>query len=295
MTSTFEKLTFSPDQLLNFDECIKQLTHLQEKQMRKKNFTTEVIYLPLLKYYKDKLAEKKASKVAAKRSQSSIVNESNKKHKVDISIEVIHLDDPEILKTSPPSTTVLHVNPEILKTSPPSSVEPEKIQIISLPFIDPEIFKISPPSLIEPPCTKTNKNLQGAWSEFCPPQFISNQNSFSLRMCDIDSLFYNFQGELKHLKEQHKEQQEEIKHLKEQHTETTHKLTTLFQDNTELYKQNKNLTNSLLTAVTTLKGWAESAVTRTNTTNTKKINKPIDDHILSQIGEVYKNVTENYC
>jgi hypothetical protein len=294
MTSTFEKLTFSPDQLLNFDECIKHLTPLQQKQMQSKNFTTEAIYLPLFNYYKEKTSKQKAAKAAAKRSQTSINNESSKKHKVDISplpIEDITLDSPEILKTSPPSTKPEKIqiisplpieditlnSPEILKTSPSSS-EPEKIQIISLPFIDPEILKIPLPS----PCTKTNKDLQGAWSEFCPPQFISNQNSFSLRMCDIDLLFYNFQGE--------------IKHLKEQQRETTHKLTTLFQHNAELLKQNKILTNSLLTSVSTLKGWAEAAVTKTSTTtSTKKINKPIDDHILTQIGEVYKDVTENYC
>ena len=49
MTSTFEKLIFSHDQLLDLDACVSLLTDLQKTQMLDKKFTTEARNGPLLK------------------------------------------------------------------------------------------------------------------------------------------------------------------------------------------------------------------------------------------------------
>ena len=85
MTSTFEKLIFSRDQLLDLDACVSLLTDLQKTQMLDKKFTTEARNGPLLKYFR------KISKTS-KRSSSALTSEC-KKHKSSA-------ETPEVLSTS---------------------------------------------------------------------------------------------------------------------------------------------------------------------------------------------------
>ena len=259
MTSTFEKLIFSRDQLLDLDACVSLLTDLQKTQMLDKKFTTEARNGPLLKYFR------KISKTS-KRSSSALTSEC-KKHKSSA-------ETPEVLSTSSnlPEVPSPLIVPE---TSRNSSNLPE----VHSPLIIPETSRNSSlllevPSPLIVPETLNHSSLlldtfveakNGAWSEYCPPKpQLTKPDLYS-------QLLGRIHHDLNVLRNTHKK---EVSNLNETIAELT--------------KQNRVLTNCLLKI-----SQAEK------TDNNKKINRAAEDQIknvictqVPKICELYNRITD---
>ena len=297
MTSTFEKLIFSRDQLLDLDACVSLLTDLQKTQMLDKKFTTEARNGPLLKYFR------KISKTS-KRSSSALTSEC-KKHKssaetpevLSTSSNLPEVPSPLIVpETSRNSSNLPEVhspliipetsrNSSLLLEVPSPLIIPETPRYSSLllevpsPLIIPETPRYSSlllevPSPLIVPETLNHSSLlldtfveakNGAWSEYCPPKpQLTKPDLYS-------QLLGRIHHDLNVLRNTHKK---EVSNLNETIAELT--------------KQNRVLTNCLLKI-----SQAEK------TDNNKKINRAAEDQIknvictqVPKICELYNRITD---
>ena len=297
MTSTFEKLIFSRDQLLDLDACVSLLTDLQKTQMLDKKFTTEARNGPLLKYFR------KISKTS-KRSSSALTSEC-KKHKssaetpevLSTSSNLPEVPSPLIVpETSRNSSNLPEVhspliipetsrNSSLLLEVPSPLIVPETSRNSSLllevpsPLIIPETPRYSSlllevPSPLIVPETLNHSSLlldtfveakNGAWSEYCPPKpQLTKPDLYS-------QLLGRIHHDLNVLRNTHKK---EVSNLNETIAELT--------------KQNRVLTNCLLKI-----SQAEK------TDNNKKINRAAEDQIknvictqVPKICELYNRITD---
>ena len=211
MTSTFEKLIFSHDQLLDLDACVSLLTDLQKTQMLDKKFTTEARNGPLLKYFR------KISKTS-KRSYSALTFEC-KKHKSST-------ETPEVLSASSSNLPEVHSTLIVPETPPHSPlIVPETPRYSSLllevpsPLIVPETSNYSSSLLLDTFVEAKN----GAWSEYCPRKPQSTKPDL------YSQLLGRINHDLNVLRNTHKK---EVSNLNETIAELT--------------KQNRVLTNCLL-------------------------------------------------
>ena len=272
MTSTFEKLIFSHDQLLDLDACVSLLTDLQKTQMLDKKFTTEARNGPLLKYFR------KISKTS-KRSSSALTFEC-KKHKSST-------ETPEVLSASSSNLPEVHSTLIVPETPPHSPlIVPEVLSTSSIlpkvpsPLIVPETPRYSslllevPSPIIVPETSNYSSSLlldtfveakNGAWSEYCPREPQSTKPDL------YSQLLGRINHDLNVLRNTHKK---EVSNLNETIAELT--------------KQNRVLTNCLLKI-----SQAEK------TDNNKKINRAAEDQIknviftqVPKICELYSRITD---